>query len=346
MKKYSGRNLKNSGFILGVILLVCIGTTGCNQTNQASNTTPEVASKTVEAYGVVKSTNQLDIVLEFPASIEHIIVSEGQKIAKDEAIAKLNLDDYNLQIKSKDIELKISGKEKAKILSETSIGLSGDPTYQKLQDSLRLAKTNLVQAEKDLETSKSLLASGAVSQKEYDQYKLSYDQKMSAKIGLEKDIAQYEKSKKGVSSSVDIKDLQATATSLSLAHMKDKLTASYMKGNQVVSPFKNAVVYDIGYEDGALISATKKLCSLADMDALIVEADVTEDFIAEVQLGAEVTIIPVADRSKEYHGKVTRIANMAKVENGETLISVEITINDNDGFLKPNYNVDLSIMKK
>ncbi len=346
MRRILGKRKLDKGLPLVAIILFSLAATSCSTEEQNKTTQTEVVSKTVEAYGVVKSTNVLDIVLDFPANLKTLIVSEGQKVVKNEAIATLNLDDYNLQIKSKDIELQISGKEKAKILSETSLGLSGDLNYQKLQDSLKLAVTTLAQADKTYKDAKSLLASGAMSQAEYDQYKLNYDQKLNTKTNLEKDIALYEKSKQGVSSTVGIKDLQATATNLTLEHMKNKLKSAYMKGNQVVSPFEKGVVYDIGYEEGALLTSAKKLCTIADLDALIVEADVTEDFIAEIQLGALVDIVPVADRSKTYKGKVTRIADMAKVKNGETLIAVEIKVEDNDGFLKPNYNVDLSISKQ
>lgn len=329
-----------------VVILLSMMATACSAKEDGEVSKAETVSNTVEAYGVVKSTNVLEIVLDFPARLEQLIVSEGQKVAKNEAIATLNLDDYRLQIQAKDIELQISGKEKAKILSETSLGLSGDLSYQKLQDALVLAKTSLAQAEKSFNDAKALLASGAMSKTEYDQFKLNYDQKVNAKSNLEKDIALYEKTKQGVSSSVGIKDLQATATNLTLEQMKRKLETNYMKDNQVVSPFDTAVVYDIGYEDGALISSAKKLCTIADLDALIVEADVTEDFIADIHLGAVVDIVPVADRSKTYKGKVTRIADMAKVKNGETLITVEVQVDANDGFLKPNYNVDLSIRKQ
>lgn len=344
-KKYQTRSIHKNSLIALLALSVTLGTTGCAQNTNVPETQAVVERSNISAYGIVKSKNVLEIVLDFPAKIADMSAQEGQRLSKNETIAILNLDDYNLQIQAKAIELQISGKEKSKILSETSLGLANDYNYQKLQDALNLAKTGLAQSEKDLNNAKTLLSTGAISQKEYDQYKLVYDQKLSAKTGLEKDVAQYEKSKKGVSSSVNITELQAAGTSMSLENMKGKLNAAYLMENRIVSPFEEAVVYDIGYETGALVNQTKKVCTLADLKTLSIEADVTEDFIAEVKAGASVEIIPVADRSKTYHGKVTRIADMAKVDNGETLITIEVSIDDNDGFLKPNYNVDLSIAK-
>ena len=40
-----------------------------------------------------------------------------------------------------------------------------------------------------------------------------------------------------------------------------------------------------------------------------------------------------------------KIANMALTQNGETVIPVEISIVNSDGFLRPNFNVDVTIEK-
>ena len=78
---------------------------------------------------------------------------------------------------------------------------------------------------------------------------------------------------------------------------------------------------------------------------LIIEADVSEEFIKDVKIGDNAAIISLADPSKEYKGKSTTISNMAVKKNGETIVPVEISIDNNDGFLLPNFNVDVEIVK-
>ena len=79
------------------------------------------------------------------------------------------------------------------------------------------------------------------------------------------------------------------------------------------------------------------------LNSLLVESNVPEEFIKDVKIGSMVTIIPQADKSKEYSGKVTYISNNAEDKNGETTVLVEISIDNNDGFLMPNFNVNLEI---
>jgi multidrug resistance efflux pump len=125
--------------------------------------------------------------------------------------------------------------------------------------------------------------------------------------------------------------------------MKQKLAQPYIKGQDIISDVDNGVVYDLGYSDGDIISPSKKVLSIMNLDGMIVKANVAEEFIKDVKPGQKAEIIPVADKSKKYTGTVTMIASRAQVQNGETVIPVEITIDNNDGFLMPEYNVDVEI---
>ncbi|WP_313340295.1 hypothetical protein [Sedimentibacter sp.] len=68
-----------------------------------------------------------------------------------------------------------------------------------------------------------------------------------------------------------------------------------------------------------------------------------EEFIKDIQVGAKVKSIPVADRMREYEGSVKYISQMAFNNNGETIVPIKILIDNNDSFLSPNYNVDVYI---
>lgn len=124
------------------------------------------------------------------------------------------------------------------------------------------------------------------------------------------------------------------------------LSKSYLNGSSVVSDMDNAVVTDIGYKKGDVVSAQQKILSLQDLSSLYIDTKVGEEFIKDVQVGKAVTIIPTSNPSAKYTGKVVSISNAAVTEqNGETNIPVEISIDNNDGKLLPNYNVDVQIQK-
>lgn len=76
---------------------------------------------------------------------------------------------------------------------------------------------------------------------------------------------------------------------------------------------------------------------------MVVEANIPEEFIKDITLGSKLTISPQANKSKTYTGEITYIASNAVRQNGETTILVEASIDNNDGFLMPGFNVNLSI---
>lgn len=140
-------------------------------------------------------------------------------------------------------------------------------------------------------------------------------------------------------------DLKIAAEQTELDSLKAKLTKAYFSEGSIVSDLENAVVTDIGYKTGDIVSAKLKDLSLEDLNSLIVQANVDEELIKDVKEGKIVTIIPKSDPTTKLTGKVTRIFNTAITQNGGTSVAVEISIDNNNGKLLPNYNVDVEINK-
>ncbi|MCW3488507.1 efflux RND transporter periplasmic adaptor subunit [Dethiobacter alkaliphilus] len=133
------------------------------------------------------------------------------------------------------------------------------------------------------------------------------------------------------------------ALELELSLLEEKLAKSYLDEETIIADFKSGVIYDIVPRPGDMLTPGSKVFSVMELDNLTVEANIFEEFIKDVEIGAAVTIIPLADRTQEYQGEVTAISAKAINQNGETVVPVQISITDNDGFLKPNFNVDVII---
>jgi multidrug resistance efflux pump len=148
---------------------------------------------------------------------------------------------------------------------------------------------------------------------------------------------------KELKDNVSIQRERAVALEREIADMKGKLNKAFMKGEEIIADVENGVVFDLGYIEGDIVSPSQKVLSIMNLDGMIVRANVSEEFIKDVEIGQKVEIIPVADKLKKYNGTVKMISSRAEVQNGETVIPVEIAIDNNDGFLMPEYNVDVEI---
>jgi HlyD family secretion protein len=286
-----------------------------------------VISQSVEAYGTVKAREYKDLNLEFPAQITKVPVRDGRHVKLGETLIYLNINDFQAQLKSKENELNAARFE-----------------LLKQEKTLRDAQAAYAKALRNLRDKEKLLHEGALSQKEVDDYRDVVLEKEQAVTDIKLVLNQSH----GING-IGVLQEKVRVLEYDLARMRRKLDQSFLKGNLIVSDFKNAVVYGIncaaGYTVGMGDNQQQKLLSIMNLDSLYVSAEVAEEFIKDVKVGAAAVITPLADRKRQYHGRVIQIADMAEKNNGETNVAVEISLTDGDSFLRPNFNVDVEIKR-
>lgn len=361
-------------------VLLSISTVACSGTpakQAVSNTTAAAVNKmqTVDATGIVKATKIENIAIDFNASIKQILVTEGQRVKAGDKLVVLDTSDFQASIKAKELELstaKLAIATEENNLAQIGKQIStksgmlkgdGDPEIKKSQNDLDYAKKQYADHKEEYNNKEILYKSGAITKDELNSYSKKLDSDLndikSLEMALEnlkytkqKDIddLKNELGQKTASSSdgtTNLRVLRQKVTNLEndLSLLKDKLNKTYIKQNEIVSDIKNGIVYDIGYQPVDIAGSSRKILSIIDLDSIQVEAKVAEEDIKNVKAGAAVQIIPQADKSKSYNGKVTGVSAKAQDNNGETTIPVQISIDNKDGFMLPDFNVDVKIAK-
>ncbi len=83
--------------------------------------------------------------------------------------------------------------------------------------------------------------------------------------------------------------------------------------------------------------------SIVDLDSRIVRADIAEEFISRVKVGQKATVTSQAVPGHEYTGEIIRIWGTSIKKGGETIVPIEIKLNNLDDRLFLNFNVDVTI---
>ncbi|NLW46658.1 MAG: HlyD family efflux transporter periplasmic adaptor subunit [Firmicutes bacterium] len=316
--------------ILVVILLsgLLILNGGCKREAEKGEATasPVMAEtpKIVEAFGVVKARDYKDINLDFLAQIVEVPVKDGQNVTLGEPLIHLNINDYQAMIKNKENELNLARFE-----------------LLKMKKNLQDAYDAYDKAQRQLVDKENLHQEGVISEKELDDFRDFVKEREKIVTDIQVSLEQGN----GING-IAVQTERVSVLDYDLQRMKNKLNQSFLKGNVIISDYSKAVVYEISCAAGYTVGVgenQQKLLSIMNLDSLYVLADVAEEFIKDVKLDKKATIIPVADNSRKYYGKVIRIADMAFQKNGETNVTVEISIDEQDGFLRPNFNVDVEI---
>lgn len=142
---------------------------------------------------------------------------------------------------------------------------------------------------------------------------------------------------------IEIQQKTVKRLEMDLAALHRNAGRPYLDGARVVADIDRATVAEVAVGRGDPLGPGRLVLRLVDLESLIVEADVPEEFIRDVRIGAPVTIIPLADTSRQSYGTVRQIAGMAVNRSGETIVPVQVSIDDDRGYLLPNFNVDVTI---
>jgi HlyD family secretion protein len=320
--------------MIGAILMTAACSKPAKDVAAEAVPTPE-PQKTVEAFGTIKANEIENISLDIEAVVEKVSVKEGQQVKKGDVLLSFNMKNYLEQIKSMQNELSIIKLEAEKMESESS-----NPDIEKLNNDLNFANEQLQKTSKELEAQEKLYKSGAISQNEYGEFVKAVDAKRKNAEDIKYSLESTMRSNDIGSA---IQSERAAAIESKIRQMKDRINRSYISGNNIVCSIDNGIVYELGYKTGDIISPEKKILSLMNLDTIVVKADVAEEFIKDIKQGAKVDMIPAADKGRKYSGKVTTIAKKAVLRNGETVVPVEISIDNKDIFLLPDFNVDVKI---
>jgi len=340
-----------------VILCICLAifTASCSPKEEVS-AVDEVdlssESKVVEAFGFVKAEESKDVIVDFPAIVLDVLVEEGQHVGHREPIMTLDLSEYQSQISNKKNELDIANLEYQRI-NKSLQGISlenSDIEKNKLTNDLEYSKKAFEQATEDHESMVKLYEVGAISKEELNQYTRNLDEAQNRLANIEYELQSIDKKLKQNNIKQATEKDQLSIQGTRIKQIKDdlfvleaKINKTYIVDNQIISEFENAAIHDITYGSGYIVDTTQKAFSISNLDILIVEANVVEEFIGDVVVGATVKIVPIADRAREYEGKVVYISQMAFKNNNETVVPVRISIDNMDKLIMPNYNVDVYI---
>lgn len=322
-----------------LLLLLAIGllasTAACGSEAAAEpvdTTAAAVQDKGVEAFGVVKATETKDITLDFQAIVTDIHVKEGEHVKAGQQLVSLDMSEMENTTGNKELSLSAAKSSVSRTLVNTDL--------KKLQNDQKNAEAIYSKDNQELETREQLYKAGSITLNELDNFKKQVD---SDKKNLEDIVYSIEMLKNSKGTENDQKSLESAILESDLKLLNNRLDKAYIKDSAIISDVDNALIYEIGYVQGDIAGPQKKLLSIMDLDSLVVEAKVPEEFIKDVKPGATVQITPLADKTKQYTGKVIYISGLASDNNGETQIPVRITIDNMDDFLLPGFNVEVVI---
>jgi RND family efflux transporter MFP subunit len=293
-------------------------------------------------YVVIAVAIVISLVGLFLSKGHEVRVASVSSVYPAQLLAKLKASGYVVAQRKADVAAKVTGQLTSIMVQEGSLVSEGqviarlesaDASAQvdQVRANLSAAKAKVEQIRADMgntvldyERKKTLVSSGAVSRAEYDAAQSRY---LSSKASL--DAAQA--------------DVQSRVAALKIA----QVTLSYY---EIRSPFdavvltKNADVGDIITPFGAAANAKAAVVSIADLNSLQVEVDVSESSIGLIRVGLPCDIGLDALPDQRFEGVVDTI--VPTVDKSKATVLVKVRFSSHDPRILPEMSAKVGFLSK
>ena len=247
----------------------------------------------VTASGKIFPETEVKISSDVSGEIVELYVQEGDSVYIGQVLAKIDPDTYESTVERG--RASVNSAKANKAASATQIE-SSKAQIQQIQAQLTNAKT--VQ-----DRNVKLLSEGVISQVEFDQ-------SLSALQGLVANMRSAEATLESAKKNVEGASYSVQSAEATLREMRTSLSRTIIK-----SP-TNGIVSSLSVEQGERVVGTIQMAGtemmrIANLSAMEVQVDVSENDILRVSLNDKVDIEVDAYLDRKFSGYVTEIANSA-----------------------------------
>ena len=292
------KNLKRIG--LGVLILGMVFATSffikSNKKDLTKYETIQLSKETIEtkivATGKVIPEDEVEIKPQIAGIIDKILVEEGDKVKAGDLLVKIKV-------------------------------VPNEQTLNSAEGRVKNARIILNNSEIEFKRNKTLYLKGIISEQEYNNVELQYNQSLQNLENAESDL-QIIKLGSSDGSSVTNTNVRATVTGT-------VLEIPVKKGDQVIQ----ANTFNPG----------TTIATIADLNVMIFEGKIDEGEVGKVKQGMDLTINLAAIEDKTYPAKLKFIAPKGVEESGAVQFKIEADVFiDNEYFVRAGYSANASII--
>ncbi len=290
--------------------------------------------------GYIIPRERIEISPRFMAEVEWIGVKKGDKVKKGDILVRLDSREQKAAIKQGEAELNLS-----KNILEQLINGTRKEEIEQAESNLSLREAELKNAQSLLERRKTLLEKKSISQEEYDNALRNRDIAKAAADVAQKTLVL---AKAGPRS----EEIEQAKARVKAAEASLERTKIYYDWTQISSPVDGVVLEKLATVGEMVVpqsfgntrGPSTALLSIADLNDLQVECELSESDISKIYMGQICEISPEAFTEKKYRGHVAEIAPEANRQKGT--LQVKVQIEKPDEFLTPELSAKVIFLSK
>jgi HlyD family secretion protein len=289
------------------------------------------------ASGYVVAAHKIAVGAKVLGRVQWIGVDKGDKVQAGQVLVRLEDADYRAQVEQ--ARAALAGAEAR--LDELRAG-SRPQEKQRDRAAIAQAEANLRNAELEYQRAEGLHRSGVAAKSELD------------RALMQRDVARAQLETARQSSALtDVgpraEQVRAAAAAVAEARASLDYATTQLGNTQIVAPVSGTILERI-VEQGEMVTpsavgesgARTSVVSLADLNDLQIELDISQTDFAKLQMGQRAEIIPEAYPSLRYTGYIKEIAPEAN--RAKATVQVKVQVDNPDEQLRPEMNARVNFL--
>lgn len=303
--------------------------------NVGSVTKSALESKILTS-GIVTAEDEQKLYANTSGTLREFSVKEGDKVKKGQAIGKIDTSDVESKILDLEAQMELAKANLAKVQA-------GNEPEEVAQERERVAQAqrDYDAAKREYDRMRQLYASGASTQQELDKAKTQLDTAQSSLQVAKQQLALKQKGPR----KEEIASQQAQINKLLVE--KGQLDKERVQ-SVLVAPVDGTVIA-LAADNGQYLNKGTEIFTLADLDKLLIKADINESDVSKLKLGQTAVIEGSTLGKQKLDAKVSRIAPIATTtqstsgQGEKTRVKVTLKPSGELSILKPGYHVDINL---
>jgi len=287
--------------------------------------------------GYVVAHHRIEVGAKVMGRVKWIGVEKGDAVKEGQVLVRLEDDEYRAQVNQAKANL-------ASAQARLDQLRAGSRPQEKMRDkaAVNQAEANVKSAEADYERIEKLYKQGVLTKADYDKALATRD---TARAVLE--------SAKQSSSMTDVgpRVEEINAGTATVNQMKAALdyAETQLAATEIKAPVSGTVLQRI-VERGGMVAPTAfgdsgshtSVVSLADLDDLQIELDISQADFARLKLNQRAEIIPEAFSNLKYTGYIAEIAPEAN--RAKATVQIKVKVDKPDAQLRPEMNARVNFL--
>jgi HlyD family secretion protein len=320
--------------LIALIYRVAQGSVPEVETARATAESASIGGTILNATGYIVAHHKINVNSKVTGRVKWIGVEKGDKVKEGQVLVKLEDDEFQAQY------LQAKGAyEAAKARYEAAKNGSRPQEIDRAQHDLDQAKAQLVDDKANLERIRPLVQQGVFSQQQLDDAVSRYEGSVQKVNSLQKS---FDLMKIGPRQ----EDIDAARGQMVQAQGQMDYAKSQLDATEIRAPVTGTIL-DRTAEKGELIlaqfaSTAGSVVSLADLNDLQVELDISQDDFAKLGPKQKGVVTTDAYPDKHYKGEIAQISPEANRQ--KATVQVKVQILNPDSFLRPDMNATVQFL--